>query len=224
MAENPATKQKYTPDDINALKNKFLSHFEGEKLEMTQELLDLARTSYRMRDDDNIHLGMIKSHMLAVLDEGTQRIKNRFPELANKRIPPSEVQKALEDPNHVPKTLKSKKAEEPGFKIRTHQMRGQPASPGIARGKARVIDHHSDLFLIKKGEILVCDVIDPTMTFAVPLCAGIIERRGGMLIHGAIIAREYGLPCVTGVQDATHKIHTGDEVAVDGFLGLVILK
>jgi rifampicin phosphotransferase len=48
------------------------------------------------------------------------------------------------------------------------------------------------------------------MTFVGPLAAAIVERRGGMLIHGAIIAREYGLPCVTGVTDVTNLIRTGD--------------
>ena len=60
------------------------------------------------------------------------------------------------------------------------------------------------------------------MTFVVPLAAGIVERRGGMLIHGAIIAREYGLPCVTGIPRATDLIPTGETVTVDGYLGLVI--
>jgi pyruvate,water dikinase len=61
------------------------------------------------------------------------------------------------------------------------------------------------------------------MTFVVPLAGGIVERRGGMLIHGAIIAREYGLPCVTGVPDATRLIRSGDMLTVDGYLGLVII-
>ncbi len=81
----------------------------------------------------------------------------------------------------------------------------------------------SDVFGFNAGEILVCDAVDPTMTFVVPLSAGIVERRGGMLIHGAIIAREYGLPCVTGVPDATSLIHTGDQLTVDGYLGIVII-
>jgi pyruvate,water dikinase len=55
------------------------------------------------------------------------------------------------------------------------------------------------------------------------LAAGVVERRGGMLIHGAIIAREYGLPCVTGVPDAISLIHTGDSITVDGYLGIVTL-
>jgi phosphoenolpyruvate synthase/pyruvate phosphate dikinase len=61
------------------------------------------------------------------------------------------------------------------------------------------------------------------MTFVMPLAAAIVERRGGMLIHGAIIAREYGLPCVTGVVDATRRIRTGQQITVDGYLGIVTL-
>jgi len=61
------------------------------------------------------------------------------------------------------------------------------------------------------------------MTFVIPLAGGVVERRGGMLIHGAIIAREYGLPCVTGVPEATRRIQSGDPLTVDGYLGIVIL-
>jgi len=45
-----------------------------------------------------------------------------------------------------------------------------------------------------------------------------------MLIHGAIIAREYGLPCVTGIPDATKFIQSGNEITVDGYLGIVIVE
>jgi pyruvate,water dikinase len=103
------------------------------------------------------------------------------------------------------------------------QVVGQPAGPGIGKGRARVIADSSDLLDFEAGEILVCDALDPTMTFVVPLCEGIVERRGGMLIHGAIIAREYGLPCVTGVTDAASIINNGEELTVDGYLGIVTI-
>lgn len=61
------------------------------------------------------------------------------------------------------------------------------------------------------------------MTFVVPLASAIVERRGGMLVHGSIIAREYRIPCVTGVQAATEQIETGNRVTVDGFLGIVTI-
>ena len=81
-------------------------------------------------------------------------------------------------------------------------------------------------YVASKEDILylVCDAIQPTMTHLVPLASAIIERRGGMLIHGAIIAREYGLPCVTGVPDATTVIADGDRLTVDGFLGIVTVS
>jgi pyruvate,water dikinase len=70
---------------------------------------------------------------------------------------------------------------------------------------------------------MVCQAIDPSMTFVLPLAAAVVEQRGGMLIHGAIIAREYGLPCVTGVPEALGMIPTGTIIKVDGFLGIVTL-
>ena len=107
---------------------------------------------------------------------------------------------------------------------RARQLVGQPAVRGIATGKARTVHEEEDLFGFLKGEVLVCDALDPNMTFVAPLCSAVVERRGGMLIHGAIIAREYGIPCVTGVPDVTSLIVTGDTVTVDGYLGLVIVS
>ena len=78
--------------------------------------------------------------------------------------------------------------------------------------------------MYRKGEILVIDSIDPTMTFLAPLAAGIIERRGGMLVHGAIIAREYGIPCIIGVVNATSLIDPGDFLTVDGYLGICAVQ
>ena len=57
------------------------------------------------------------------------------------------------------------------------------------------------------------------MTYLVCRAAGVIERRGGMLIHGAIIARELGIPCVNGVIDL--DVHNGDFLTVDGYLGII---
>lgn len=59
------------------------------------------------------------------------------------------------------------------------------------------------------------------MIFVVPLSAAVVERRGGMLIHGAISAREYGLPCITVIPDATSLVQTGDLLTVGGYLGIV---
>jgi len=129
----------------------------------------------------------------------------------------------LLDPGYSPERREKEETSEieGDFLLKSRQLVGQPAGSGLANGSARVILAASDLAEFKYGEILVCDAVDPTMTFIVPLAAGIIERRGGMLIHGAIIAREYGIPCVTGVPEATKRIRTGDQITVDGYLGIV---
>jgi phosphoenolpyruvate synthase/pyruvate phosphate dikinase len=69
--------------------------------------------------------------------------------------------------------------------------------------------------------VLVCDAIQPMMTHLVPLACAVIERRGGMLIHGAIIARELGIPCVNGISKLTELLDDGVVVTVDGHLGIV---
>jgi pyruvate,water dikinase len=201
----------------------FLSEFSGKERDLAEELLDLGRASWKIRDNDNIYLAGIGVEVERAASHGRKRITERDPELFVKA---EDVASALLDPLYVPPEEKITSDAEPddgSIKIKLRQLRGQPASPGIATGTARVIHGSSDLFEFRKGEILVCDAIEPEMTFVVPLASAIVERRGGMLIHGAIIAREYGLPCVTGIPKAAEAIATGTTITVDGHLGIVIL-
>ncbi len=203
MASRSDRAKSGTAGDPIELENEFLSRFEEEQKPYALELLDLARASYRLRDDDNIYLGKIEGQFLAALEEGTRRIDSR----SMSRIQSAETDDLLQAvQSEAPARKTGPKARPSGrrkaFSLKSRQIVGQPAGPGMAMGKARVVLDSSDLFNFQKGEILVCDAVDPGMTFVVPLASGIVERRGGMLIHGAIIAREYGIPCVTGVPPA----------------------
>ena len=217
--EKKADGQAVSRDDEH-----FLGFFSGDERSFAENLLELGRASYRLRDDDNIALGKVEAAVARALEEGRRRLDGRgFPETDG--LDGDEIVKALRDPVYRP-ALREGMPTKPGQRdgrIRARQIVGQPASPGIATGTARVIVDPGLLFDFKAGEILVCDAIDPNMTFIVPLAAAIVERRGGMLIHGAIIAREYGIPCVTGIPGATEMIRTGDHVTVDGYLGIVII-
>ncbi|MFC1834609.1 PEP/pyruvate-binding domain-containing protein [Thermodesulfobacteriota bacterium] len=218
--------QEISPDSViekgesaKALEEIFLAQFKGDKHEEAAAILDLARASYRLRDDDNLYIGRIDGEFRRAIRETQSRVKR----LEHDKGSPGVLEKlsailAELSPDKAP--IESK--DEPGaFQTRPRQLVGQPAGPGVAVGRARVIKSSNDLFDFQAGEVLVCDAVDPNITFVVPLCAGIVERRGGMLIHGAIIAREYGLPCVTGVPEAASSIITGDSVTVDGYLGIV---
>jgi phosphoenolpyruvate synthase/pyruvate phosphate dikinase len=77
---------------------------------------------------------------------------------------------------------------------------GQPSSPGIVTGIARIIRSVDDFSSLKTGEIIVCDAVQPQMTFLISIASGIVERRGGMLVHSSIIARELGIPSVKGLK------------------------
>jgi rifampicin phosphotransferase len=206
------------------LEKDFLSRFDEEQNSYALELLDLARASYRLRDDDNIYLDKIQGQVLAAVEEGRRRIQVRSMRVS-KAVETDDLFRAVQ--NEAPAHKEDQKALQPAkkktFFLKSRQILGQPAGPGLAVGKARVVLDSSDLFTFQKGEILVCDAVDPGMTFVVPLASAIVERRGGMLIHGAIIAREYGIPCVTGVPDAVNQIKTGDFITVDGHLGIVII-
>lgn len=201
------------------LRRNYLESFGDDQRDRAEELLELARSSYRLRDDDNIYLGRIEAQVLAAVQEAKRRVEERPGEHDAETL-----LQAIEDADSGTDTGKTS----PGHGTSTtsykaRQLVGQPAGPGIAKGKARVIHGHSDLEDFRHGEVLVCDAIDPNITFVVPLASAVVERRGGMLIHGAIIAREYGLPCITGIPDATTLIQTGDEITVDGFLGIVTI-
>ncbi len=199
--------------DRDALTAAFLDNYAGDDRRLAAQLLDLGRASYRLRDDDNIVLGRLEAAWHAAHDEAARR------GLLEPRVSRPPTPRADEHARLEPSSTGS--ADE---SVRGRQLVGQPAGPGWARGPARVVTSRSDLFAFERGEVLVCDAVDPNMTFVAPLASAIVERRGGMLIHGAIIAREYGIPCVTGVPRVTDLLRTGDPLTVDGYLGLVIAQ
>jgi pyruvate,water dikinase len=99
-------------------------------------------------------------------------------------------------------------------------IRGTPASPGIATGIARVILSPSGARL-EPGEILVAPSTDPGWTPLFLTAGALVMEMGGMMSHGAVVAREYGIPAVVGVRNATELIASGDRLVVDGSAGTV---
>jgi len=209
-------------EDREEMEKQYLDSFEEEDRKHARELLELGRASYRIRDDDNIYLDRFKGLVREAEELSRQRLRARgLQEVA--QLPGDELIEALRDPAYRPQPLVEQVEQAAPSEVDARQLLGQPASHGIATGRARVIRKPEELFGLQKGEVLVCDAIDPAMTFVAPLAAAIVERRGGMLIHGAIIAREYGIPCVTGIPQATERIANGDRLTVDGYLGIVAI-
>ncbi|HET6318543.1 MAG TPA: PEP/pyruvate-binding domain-containing protein, partial [Chloroflexota bacterium] len=99
-------------------------------------------------------------------------------------------------------------------------LRGTPASAGQAEGRARVILDPAGARLTP-GEILVAPSTDPGWTPLFLTAAGLVMEMGGAMSHGAVVAREYGIPAVVGVPAATERIADGETIVVDGSSGTV---
>ncbi|MCH8813583.1 MAG: hypothetical protein IH957_00590 [Chloroflexi bacterium] len=100
-------------------------------------------------------------------------------------------------------------------------LRGTPASHGIATGPARVLKRLSDVDTLRQGDVLVASAIDPGWTVAFPIISAVVTEIGGALSHGAIMAREFGVPAVIGVEGALAQLRNGQTITVDGQSGEV---
>jgi pyruvate,water dikinase len=99
--------------------------------------------------------------------------------------------------------------------------RGVPISAGSATGPARIIRTLEDWKKVTPGDILVAPVIDPGMAPLFGIAAGLVVEMGGTLSHGAIIAREYGLPAVANIPGVTTQVRDGEIVGLDASAGTV---
>ncbi|MNC10109.1 Chondramide synthase cmdD [compost metagenome] len=97
---------------------------------------------------------------------------------------------------------------------------GLPVSSGVIEGRARVIFNmeYADL---EEGDILITPFTDPSWTPLFVSIKGLVTEVGGLMTHGAVIAREYGLPAIVGVEQATRRIKDGQMIRINGTEGII---
>lgn len=103
------------------------------------------------------------------------------------------------------------------------EFNGLAVSGGKLRANVKVLDSVLESGKLKKGDILVTKQTDPGWAMVFPLIGGLIVERGGALSHGAIVAREFGIPAVIGISNITEILNDNDEVILDGDLGKIQL-
>ncbi len=227
---DPSGEAGAQPADPHALERRLLDAVGDERRDEALDLIETGRVSWKLRDDDNLLIARLESQLLRAVEVAADRLREGGRLVGGGRADGSHVEqlaRALREGSSA--RIASAAADAPRAAEASlrplgetpRQLIGQPASPGVGSGRVRRIRSRADLGAFRSGEVLVCDAIQPTMTHLVPLAAAIVERRGGMLIHGAIIARELGIPCVNGVRDAAEILNNGDLVTVDGHLGIV---
>jgi len=103
----------------------------------------------------------------------------------------------------------------------SNELRGFAASSGVVEGIARVVKSVEEMDRIRHGDILVCQVTNPTWAPVFQKISAAVSDIGGSMSHAAIVAREYGLPAVVGTGTATSRIKDGQRIRVDGGRGIV---
>lgn len=100
-------------------------------------------------------------------------------------------------------------------------LKGEPASPGTATGKVKILKSAQEINKLADGEILVTDMTTPDFVPAMKIAAAIVTNQGGQTSHAAIVSRELGIPCIVGTETATTDLKTGQIITVNGKEGTV---
>lgn len=102
-------------------------------------------------------------------------------------------------------------------------LQGQPGSPGVVEGPARIVTTVEELDEVRQGEVLVCPATSPSWSTVFSRVVATVSDVGGVMSHAAIICREYGMPAVVGTGAAVRSIANGQRVRVDGDRGTVTI-
>ena len=175
--------------------------------------------------DDTYYLKMAELRACAEAREE----KKAFPdygELAAERRELREARKRLRAPSAIPPEiighpmLKEVQAvNDPDGDT----INGIPVSPGAVTASASLIHSPAEFDQMKPGSILVCTMTNPAWTPLFAHAIGLVTDMGGILGHGSIVAREYGIPAVVGTGTITQRVDHGQEICVDGDAGTVTI-
>lgn len=163
-------------------------------------------------DFDELRVGLRGADLKGIV---TRRRRLYDVELRRRRIP----RLLLSDGTDVEAAMMAAAAALPQ-QAAADRLTGTPASAGTATGRVRVIMDPVGARL-EPGEILVAPSTDPGWTPLFMTAGALVMEMGGVVSHGAVVAREYGIPAVVGVADATTRLHDGQSITVDGAAGTV---
>ncbi len=100
-------------------------------------------------------------------------------------------------------------------------LKGMGVSKGKTIGVCRIVLSRSDFDKVKAGDILVARSTDPSYVILFIKVSGIITEIGGICSHAALVSREYGIPCIAGVQEACQKLKDGQKIVLDADKGVI---
>jgi pyruvate,water dikinase len=193
--------------------------------ELGQRLVDVGT----FEQPDDVYYLYTSELMQAMDARANGKAATEFGQLAAERRELRERRKRLHPPGAIPPEA----IEDPGIAFKMTQLKnddssdtmmGIPVSPGTITARASVINNASEFDQMQPGSILVCPMTSPAWTQLFAHASGLVTDIGGILGHGSIVAREYGIPAVVGTGNSTQRIKYGQTVEVDGDAGTVVLQ
>jgi pyruvate,water dikinase len=201
-----------------------------------QRVLALVRATFLEAGERLVHTGAVEqaedifymelSEVWAPLADIAERVaQRRLLREHQKQLAPPTAIPLLSDPIWG-KDMMLKTMQHSGMQERDGKrfLKGTPVSPGRATGTARVITGPDDFHRFQPGDVLVAHTTTPVWTPLFSIASAAVTEVGGLFNHAAIVAREFGIPLVTGVLDAVREIPDGTPVVVDGSAGIVNLE
>ena len=167
-----------------------------------------------------LHADELNSGLAGTLDGLSEIVGRRKSEMSNWAdvTPPSFIGA---EPPETPAIIRRFQGKPQLRSERPGELTGNSASAGVARGPARVLLSLSEADRLKPGDVLIARTTMPAWTPLFAVASAIVTESGGVLSHAAVVAREYGIPAVLSVTDATRLIQDGQLVEVDGQQGIV---
>ena len=194
-------------------------------LELGQRLMDVGT----LPDRDHVFYLLFDELKQSVAARKENKAVAELRQLAEERFELREARKRL----HPPGTVPFDASDDPSVKFKETQfvndpnsdtMRGVPVSPGTITAPASLINSPGEFDQMRPGSILVCPMTNPAWTPLFAHASGLVTDMGGILGHGSIVAREYGIPAVVGTGTSTQRIKHGQQITVDGDVGTVTLE
>ncbi len=193
-------------------------------LELGQRLTDVGT----LPDRDHVFYLLFDELKQASAARRDNKAVAELHQLAAERFELREARRRL----HPPGTVPFDASEDPGVKFKETQfvndpdsdtMMGVPVSPGTITAPVSLINSPAEFDQMRPGSILVCPMTNPAWTPLFAHASGLVTDMGGILGHGSIVAREYGIPAVVGTGTSTQRINHRQMITVDGDVGTVKL-
>ncbi len=175
--------------------------------------------------DDTYYLPM--AELTACVEAlGENAARPEYGRIAAERRELREARKRLNPPGTIPPEASGNPNLKESHTVNdpsSDTLRGTPVSPGSVTGPASLINSPAEFDKMKPGSILVCPMTTPAWTQLFAHATGLVTDIGGILGHGSIVAREYGIPAVVGTGTITQRVRYGEKISVDGDAGAVTL-